>query len=194
MKLSTQHATSGLSGHIRSVQTGEMAHFQFARGTTKIPFEVQLGDKRLEVYLRIEAVPTDSSADDLDLELLLRAPDVAATPALDYVPKVAPPTNGGKIDQDGAAMSPPAEPEAVVIQEGPPVEVREAVFSEAEREENPITPTELAIQQAEEVEADLFTGEDQVGTDGTSNDEHPATRVPALPGVGMDRRPKRGRR
>ncbi len=91
-------------------------------------------------------------------------------------------------------MEAPKAADAVAIAEGPVVEVREPVFSEVEREENPITPTELSLQQAEEVEADLFQGEEQVVEEPASNNEHPATQIPALPGVGSDRKPKKYRR
>lgn len=190
MKLSVQHATSGLTGILRSTQTGEVIHFQFSsRGNRQIPFEVTLGDKRLEVFLRTEIVDTDG-ADDLDMELFLRAPDVATTASLDYTPKVAPPRAGGKIDTDGAAMDPPEDGEPLIA-EGPPVEKREEVLTTTEKDKYAITPTELAIQQANAVEDGLFDGEEQIGV--AADGEHPATQIPELPGVGADRKVKKRR-
>lgn len=192
MKLSVQHDTAGLAGHIRSTQTGEVLHFQFPkRGNNQIPFEIVMGDKRLEVFLRIEKVETDKG-DDLDMELTLRAPDVAVAASLDYVVKIAPPKAGGKIDTDGAAMDPPEAGEPVIA-EAPPVEKREEVLTPAEKDKYAITPTELAIQQATTAEEGLFDGEEQVGS-ATSEDEHPATQVPELPGVGSDRKAFKKRR
>ena len=193
MKLSSQHASGGLSGHIRSTQTGEVVHFQFPKGIMRLPVEVLLGDKRLEVYLRVELVDTDVG-DDVDMELILRAPDVAATASLDYTPRIAPPPAGGKIDQDGAAMAAPSSKDEVEIKEGPPSEVREMVLGEDERDSYTITPTQLALDRAEESEAGLFDGEDQVGSDDPLKDEHPATKIPELPGVGTDRKAKKGKR
>lgn len=190
MKLSVQHATAGLTGIIRSTQTGETIHFRFSpRGPGQIPFEVTLGDKRLEVFLRTEKVDTDGS-DDLDMELSLRAPEVATAALLDYVPRIAPPRSGGKIDTDGAAMDPPEVGEPLIA-EGPPVEKREEVLTTPEKEKYAITPTELAIQQANAVEEGLFEGEEQVG--GATDGEHPATQIPELPGVGSDRKVKKRR-
>lgn len=191
MKLSVQHDTSGLAGNIRSTQTGEVLHFQFPkRGNNQIPFEIVLGDKRLEVFLRIEKVDTDGS-DDLDMEVTLRAPDVATPASLDYVPKVAPPKVGGKIDTDGAAMDPPEAGEPVIA-EAPPVEKREEVLTEPEKGKYAITPTELAIQQANAAEEGLFDGEEQVGA-GTADGEHPATQIPELPGVGSGRKARKAK-
>ena len=192
MKVSVQHETSGLAGHIRSTQTGEVVHFQFAkRGNNQIPFEIVMGDKRLEVFLRIEKVETDGS-DDLDMEITLRAPDVATPASLDYVRKIAPPKAGGKIDTDGAAMDPPEAGEPVIA-EAPPVEKREEVLTPAEKDKYEITPTELAIQQANATEEGLFEGEEQVGA-GAADGEHPATQIPELPGVGGDRKAFKKRR
>lgn len=189
MKLSDQHASGGLSGHIRSVQTGEVVHFQFSKNTTKLPFEVVLGDKRLEVYLRADKVETDLG-DDTDMELTLRAPDVVTPVSLDYVPKIAPPPAGGKIEQDGSAMAATAETDDIVIKDGPVQDKRELVLGDAEREEYAVTPTTLSIQRAEDNEKSLFDGEEQVGmTEAGEGD--PVTKVPSLPGVGSDRRKKR---
>ena len=149
-----------------------------------------MGDKRLEVFLRIEKVETDGS-DDLDMELTLRAPDVATPASVDYVPKISPPKAGGKIDVDGAAMDPPEAGEPPIA-EGPPVEKREEVLTAPEKDKYAITPTELAIQQVNAVEEGLFDGEEQVGA-GAAEGEHPATQIPELPGVGADRKPKRRR-
>ena len=70
----------------------------------QLPFEVLLGDKRLEVYLRVEKVETDRG-DDLDLELSLRAPDVLTAVTPDFVPKVYLLGDKAKIDIDGSAMN-----------------------------------------------------------------------------------------
>jgi len=192
MKVSVRHDTAGLAGHIRSTQTGEVLHFQFPkRGNNQIPFEIVMGDKRLEVFLRIEKVETDGS-DDLDMEITLRAPDVATPASLDYVRKIAPPKAGGKIDTDGAAMDPPEAGEPVIA-EGPPVEKREEVLTQTEKDKYEITPTELAIQQANATEEGLFEGEEQVGA-GAADGEHPATQIPELPGVGGDRKAAKKRR
>lgn len=192
MKLSVQHDTGGLSGHIRSIQTGEVLHFQFPRRLTELPLEVFLGDKRLEVFLRVVKVDTDHG-DDLDLELTFRAPDVATMASLDYAPRVAPPGPGGKIDVDGAAMEAPTATDEVVIAEAPPVEKHDHVQTEAEKATMPITPTELAIQMATGDKEDLFGGEELVGASEDPT-EHPATQVPALPGVGSDRKPAKRKR
>lgn len=192
MKLSAQHDNTGLSGSIRSVQTGEIVHFQFPRGTQRIPVEVLLGDKRIEAYLRVERVEADAG-DDLDVELVLRAPDLHASKDLDFVPRVHPPKAGGKIDQDGAAMEAASISDEVEIKEGPPVEKRETVLSPEEVDAYAITPTELALQQMSSDEAkedgSLFSGEEQVGG-AESKDQHPATQIPELPGVGGDRKKK----
>ena len=189
MKLSDQHASGGLSGHIRSVQTGEVVHFQFSKSTTKLPFEIVLGDKRLEVYLRADKVETDHG-DDVDMELTLRAPDVATPASLDYVPKIAPPPPGGKIEQDGSAMAATSDTDEVIIKDGPVQDKRELVLGESEREEYAIKPTTLSIQRAEDNEKTLFDGEEQVGLT-EAGEEDPVTKVPSLPGVGSERRKKR---
>jgi hypothetical protein len=195
MKLSAQHGSSGLSGSIRSIQTGEILHFQFNAKRTTVPVEVVLGDKRIEAMLRIESV-TAGAGDDLDMVLTLRAPEGRPAPAesLDYVPRIAPPPGpGGRIDTDGGAMMPSNPTDEVVIADAPPTEVREYVISEEDREKYPITPTELAISQGEESGHDPYAGEERVGDPKPSNDEHPATKIPSLAGVGENRAKKRGR-
>ena len=187
MKLSAQHSSGGLSGSVRNIQTGELIHFQFLRGVKQLPLEVVLGDKRLEVMLRIAPVETDAG-DDLDMELTFCAPEVNTTAALDYVPKIAPPVAGGKIDQDGAAMAPLTAKEEIQIGEEAPAELRDAVLSELERAsaQYQLTPSDLALEQAEGIEESLFEGGDQVNTGEQEprEDAHPATKVPSLPGVG----------
>lgn len=123
MKLSAQRDSGTLSGHLRNTQTGEVVHFFFGRNTTKLPVEVQLGDKRLEVYLRLEVVDA-GAGDDMDLELTLRAPEVAADGVKDFTPAVGTPGPKGKIDVDGAIMSADGD---VEIAEEPVAEVRDLV-------------------------------------------------------------------
>ena len=123
MKLSAQRDSGTLTAHLRNTQTGEVVHFFFGRNVTKLPVEVQIGDKRLEVYLRLEAVDADGG-DDMDLELTLRAPEVAADDVKDFTPVVGNPGPKGRIDVDGAVMSADGE---VEIAEDAAAEVRELV-------------------------------------------------------------------
>lgn len=186
MKFSSQYESGGLTGYIRSVQTGEYMHFTFNKPRTSLPIEVSIGGRRLEAFLRIVKVETDEG-DDIDLELVLRAPDVATTDALDFVPKVAPPVNGGRIDVDGAAMSPLSADAAVSepVAESAPTEVKDPVLAQPEVTALPeVSSDPLPLN---EVNVEPGAEEDMIG-DAPSKDDHPATQIPELPGVGADRR------
>ena len=186
MKFSALYESGGLTGYIRSVQTGEFVHFTFDKPRTSLPFEVSIGGRRLEAFLRVVRIEADAG-DEIDMELVLRVPDVATAEALDYVPKVAPPVNGGKIDVDGAAMSPltpdasvkePVAEEAPVVSTDPVVAPVEATVL-PEVSSDPLPLNDVNVEPGAE--------EDMIG-DAPSKDDHPATQIPELPGVGADRR------
>lgn len=81
MRTSDFHETHGLSGYLRSTQTGELIHFRFERGTTKLHMSGIIGEHAVEGFL--EVIPrVDLVKDDpLDRELVLNLPgDVAVVP------------------------------------------------------------------------------------------------------------------
>ena len=194
MKLSHIHDSNGLAGYIRSVATGETLHFNFQPGRLRVPVQVVMGDRHLEAQLRIEVVPTEAPYDDLDVELSLRVPDVATTSDVDYKPKLTPPKEPAVLDQDGSFMATVTD-DAYQIQDAVPVEKRELVFGPGEREA--FGPMDAASEPARDAPEDLFEGETQVeagASEGVAErPEHPALKVPELPGVGADRK-KKGRR
>ena len=87
-------------------------------------------------------------------------------------------------------MDPPDSGDDLVIKDGPVQDARELVLGEAERDQYAVVASPLALDRAEEAEAGLFDAEDHVGAEGASTDEHPATQVPVLPGVGGERKGK----
>ncbi len=75
MKLTHEHATHGLTGVIRSVQTGQELHFSFLKGTDKTPLLISVGGREYLAALRLVPFKPEDINDEIDAALVFTFPD-----------------------------------------------------------------------------------------------------------------------
>jgi len=75
MKLTNEHASHGLSGVVRSVQTGQELHFHFQKGTDTLPLLVSVGGREHLITLRLAPFAPEDPNDETDAAIVLTFPD-----------------------------------------------------------------------------------------------------------------------
>lgn len=78
MRTSDYHNTHGLDGYLRATQTGELMHFRFERGTTKIHVTGMIGEHQVEGYLEVTEREGTTANDPLDRTLSLVLPGMTS--------------------------------------------------------------------------------------------------------------------